>query len=148
MDMAKITLVGRVQPRDPEARFTADGRQVTSFRMVCSHVRRGRDGERIEESDWFQVSTFGRLAETTANLVTKGSRVLVEGRFSSREWQDNEGKPRTSLDVMANDVILLDQRQRDDQGGYGQSDAAHGGAYAQSRPAAASADNDLEDLPF
>ena len=67
-----------MQPRDPEARFTADGRQVTSFRMVCSHVRRGRDGERVEEADWFQVSTFGRLAETTANLVTKGSRVLVE----------------------------------------------------------------------
>jgi single-strand DNA-binding protein len=143
MDMAKITLVGRVQPRDPEARFTADGRQVTSFRMVCSHVRRGRDGERVEESDWFQVSTFGRLAETTANLVTKGSRVLVEGRFSSRIWQDNEGKPRTSLEVMANDVILLDQRQRDDQGGgYGQS-----GAYAPSGPANAP-DSDLEDLPF
>jgi single-strand DNA-binding protein len=144
MDMAKITLVGRVQPRDPEARFTADGRQVTSFRMVCSHVRRGRDGERVEESDWFQVSTFGRLAETTANLVTKGSRVLVEGRFSSRIWQDNEGKSRTSLEVMANDVILLDQRQqRDDQaGGY-----AQGGAYAQSGPANAP-DSDLEDLPF
>jgi single-stranded DNA-binding protein len=69
--------------------------------------------------------------------------VLVEGRFSSRIWQDNEGKPRTSLEVMANDVILLDQRQRDDQGGgYGQS-----GAYAPSGPANAP-DSDLEDLPF
>lgn len=144
MDMAKITLVGRVQPRDPEARFTADGRQVTSFRMVCSHVRRGKDGERVEEADWFQVSTFGRLAETTANLVVKGSRVLVEGRFSSRIWQDNEGKPRTSLEVMANDVILLDQRQqRDDQGaGYAQGDS-----YARTGPANAP-DSDLEDLPF
>jgi single-stranded DNA-binding protein len=71
--------------------------------------------------------------------VTKGSRVLVEGRFSSRIWQDNEGKPRTSLDVMANDVILLDQRQRDDQG--------QGGAYAASG-APAAPDSDLEDLPF
>ncbi|MFN0070012.1 MAG: single-stranded DNA-binding protein [Chloroflexota bacterium] len=137
MDMVKITLVGRVQPRDPEARFTAAGQQVTTFRMVCGHVRRGRDGERVEESDWFQVSTFGRLAETVANLVTKGSRVLVEGRFSSRVWQDNEGKSRTSLEVVANDVLLLDQRQRDDQSG----------SYAPaSRPDAP--DSDLEDLPF
>jgi single-strand DNA-binding protein len=144
MDMVKITLVGRVQPRDPEARFTADGRQVTSFRMVCSHVRRGRDGERVEEADWFQVSTFGRLAETTANLVTKGSRVLVEGRFSSRAWQDNEGKPRTSLEVMANDVILLDQRQRDDQGaGYAPGGYAPAGTGTSAAP-----DSDLEDLPF
>ena len=111
MDLVKMTLVGRVQPRDPEARFTADGKQVTAFRMVCSRVRNGRDGERIEEADWFQVSTFGRLAENVGNLVKKGSRVLVEGRFTSRVWTDNEGKERTSLEIMANDVLVLDQRQ-------------------------------------
>jgi single-stranded DNA-binding protein len=84
------------------------------------------------------------LAETTANLVTKGSRVLVEGRFSSRAWQDNEGKPRTSLEVMANDVILLDQRQRDDQGaGYAPGGYAPAGTGASGAP-----DSDLEDLPF
>lgn len=136
MDMCKITIVGRVQPRDPEPRFTADGRPVTSFRLVCNRVRKGRDGERLEEADWFQITTFGRLAETTANLVTKGSHVLVFGRFSAREWQDNEGKTRTSLDVIADDVVLLDQRQRDGQ------PAGYAGAPEQQ------ADSELEDLPF
>jgi len=101
-------------------------------------VRRGRDGERVEEADWFQVTAFGRLAETTANLVTKGSHVLVFGRFSAREWQDNEGKTRTSLDVVADDVMLLDQRQRE-----GQS-AGYAGAGAPDQRQ----DSELEDLPF
>ena len=140
MDMCKISIIGRVQPRDPEPRFTPDGRQVTTFRLVCNRQRRGKDGERVEEAEWFQVTTFGRLAETCANLVTKGSRLLVEGRFNSRVWQDNEGKPRTSLEILANDVILLDQRQRDPSEPYAPAGA---GQQPQQHH-----DSDLEDLPF
>lgn len=132
MDMCKITVIGRVQPRDPEPRFTPDGRPVTTFRVVVNRLRRGKDGERVEEAEWFGVTTFGRLAETCANILTKGSRVLIDGRFSSRVWQDNQGKDRTSLEIIANDLVLLDQRQRD-----------------QSQPSGSDQpDSDLEDLPF
>lgn len=145
MDMCKVTLIGFVQPRDPEPRFTPDGRQVTNFSMVCKNIRRGRDGERTEESEWFRITTFGRLAETAANLVTKGSRIYVEGRLSSRVWQDNEGKNRTSLEVIANELFLLDSRQqRESQpAGY----APQSGTYPSSGSSGAP-DNDLEDLPF
>ena len=139
MDMCKVTLIGFVQPRDPEARFTPDGRQVTSFSVVCKNIRRGRDGERTEESEWFRVTTFGRLAETAANLVTKGSRIYIEGRFSSRVWQDNQGKDRTSLEVIANEMFLLDSRQRD---------AAAGCVRWSGWPGSGPQDTDLEDLPF
>ncbi len=133
MDMCKISIIGRVQPRDPEPRFTPDGRPVTTFSVVCSRLRKGPDGERREESEWFRVTTFGRLAETCANLVTKGSRVLVEGRFQSRVWQDVEGKTRTSLEIIANDLLLLDQRPRMDQPQQVAAGAEH---------------TDLDDLPF
>ena len=126
MDLCRVVVLGRVQPRDPEPRFTPDGKPVTTFQMVSNRYRKSRDGgEPVQEAEWFRVTAFGRLAETTANMLTKGSRVYVEGRFQSREWEDNSGQKRTSLEIMANDVILLDQRQqRDEQPSDESSDLA------------------------
>jgi single-strand DNA-binding protein len=108
MDYSKITLVGRVQPRDAETRFTPDGREVLSFRFVVGRRRKDRlSGELIEESDWYQVSCFGNLAKVMAERAVKGARLMVDGRFSSRLWSDNEQREHTSLEVLANDIIDL-----------------------------------------
>lgn len=115
MDLSKVELIGRVQPADAETRYTPDGRQVVQFRFV---VGRGKkvNGQWENESDWYRISCFGALAERIADKATKGARLYVSGRLVHRPWTDNSGQQRLSIEVMANDVIALDQQPRQGAG--------------------------------
>ncbi len=145
--LCKVVLVGNLG-RDPEKRYTQDGRPVTRFRVAATTRRRERDGEWVDHTEWFSVTAFGRQAETVAERATKGMRVYVEGRLELREYETQNGGKGFSLDVTANEVLLLDSRQR--EGEFGGADfeaAAPARAPQQPRPAPDDA-ADLEDLPF
>ena len=114
--LAKVILIGNVG-RDPEARTTPAGDNVTEFSVAVSERRRGRDGQQQEQTTWFRVSAWGKLGETCAQYLRKGSSVYVEGNLTQREYTDREGAARTSLDVRANEMKMLDRR--DDAGGGG-----------------------------
>ena len=96
------------------------------------------------------MTVFGRQAETIAERVTKGTRVYVEGRLESRQYETPNGGKGFALDVLANEVLVLDARQRDgDFGGGEDSEAAAPARAPQQQPRPASDDaTDLEDLPF
>lgn len=115
----KIMLIGNVGS-DPEMRYTPSGKAVTSFRMATNHRYQGPDGERKEETEWFRVSVWGRQAETTNQYLSKGRRVYVEGRLQSRTWEGQDGQPRFSLEVSANQVIFLDRTAPASPGGEGE----------------------------
>jgi single-strand DNA-binding protein len=147
--LCKVILVGNLG-RDPEKRYTQDGRPVTRFSLAATTRRRERDGEWADHTEWFGVTVFGRQAETLAERVTKGTRVYVEGRLESRQYDTPNGGKGFALDVIANDVLVLDTRQREgDLGGGDFSEAAAParGPQPQRRPAVDDA-TDLEDLPF
>jgi single-strand DNA-binding protein len=147
--LCKVIVIGNLG-RDPEKRYTQDGRPVTRFSVAATTRRRERDGEWADHTEWFSVTVFGRQAETLAERVTKGTRVYVEGRLESRQYETQNGGKGFSLDVVANEVIPLDSRQR------GDGDFATGGEFEAAAPArtyqprAASQEDaaDLEDLPF
>src|SRR6266851_3799896 len=145
--LCKVIVIGNLG-RDPEKRYTQDGRPVTRFSVAATTRRRERDGEWADHTEWFSVTVFGRQAETLAERVAKGTRVYVEGRLESRQYDTQNGGKGFSLDVVANEVVVLDSRQRA-EGDFtsGEFETAAPARAAQDRPAQEDA-ADLEDLPF
>ena len=126
--MNKIIVIGNLG-RDPEMRYTPNGQMVTSF-SVASSRRYTTNGEQREETEWFNCSAWGRMAETCNSYLTKGQQVYVEGRLRSRSYQGNDGQTRFSLDVFVTEMQMLGSRQ---SGGYDQApygdDQGQGSGY-------------------
>jgi single-strand DNA-binding protein len=97
-----ITLVGNLT-REPELRFTAGGKGVTSFGLAVSR-RYQVNGEWQEKTSFFNVSAWDQLGENAAASLNKGSRVIVNGRIETREYETKEGEKRTSVDIVADDI--------------------------------------------
>ena len=148
MALCKLMIIGNLG-RDPEMRYTPNGRPVTQFSVAVNQSTKNQQtGEWTDETDWFRVSVFGDRAERAAEQLRKGNRVFVEGRFRSREFEGNDGQKRTSLDITADNVINLERRSREDgEGSFGASSGERaptpaGGARRGGDP------DDLDDLPF
>jgi len=107
-DYNKVTITGRLGT-DPEMRFLPSGVPVTTFRMAVNRmVGRSDSGERREETDWFTVKAWRQLAEFCNQYLTKGKRVLVEGRLETRSWDGPDGQKRYATDIVANEVHFFD----------------------------------------
>lgn len=106
--MHKITIIGHLG-RDPEMRYTPSGDSVTSFSVASSRRYRTSSGEQREETMWFNINAWGRIGEACNQYLTKGRQVYVEGTFSNRIYQGNDGQPRVSNDVRATEVQFLSQ---------------------------------------
>jgi single-strand DNA-binding protein len=106
-------------------RFTQSGSPVTSFSVAVSRNFKGQDGEQREETEWFQIECWDRLAEISNEYLQKGRQVYIEGRIRLHSWDDrNTGEKRYSMRVRATDLVLLGQRG--DQGAGGPMDRASG----------------------
>ncbi|HVP04553.1 MAG TPA: single-stranded DNA-binding protein [Dehalococcoidia bacterium] len=104
----KVMIIGNLGA-DPEMRYTADGNALTSFRVAASRNYNGPDGERREETEWFSVVTWRKLAEQCSQYLQKGRRVYVEGRLRTRSWDTPEGQRRYKTEVVAERVLFLDR---------------------------------------
>jgi single-strand DNA-binding protein len=153
MAFSKVMIIGNLG-RDPEMRYTPNGRPVTEFSVAVTH--RGRDAQTGEwadlGTDWFRVTVWGDRAERTAEEFRKGNRVFVEGRFRTREYDAKDGTKRTSLEITADNVIAMERRGRDEEGSFGNSaggasSGGGGGTVSPTRPST-SDDTELDDLPF
>ncbi len=102
-------------------RYTPNGNAVSSFSVATNRRYRTSDGENREETEWFRVSAWGRLAEVANQYLTKGSPVYVEGRFSTSRWTGRDGEERTSSEIFATEVVFLSGRDGEGSGGYGGS---------------------------
>jgi single-strand DNA-binding protein len=112
----KVIIVGNLG-RDPEMRYTQDGTPVTSFSVATNRQWTNADGSRGEETVWFRVSAWRRLAETCNQYLEKGRQVLIEGRLQPdrdtggpRVWTGNDGVPRASFEITAYTVKFLGGR--------------------------------------
>ena len=137
----KVMLIGNVG-KDPEMRYTANGNAVTTFSLACNRSFASPEGERREETDWFEVVTWNKLAELCSQFLQKGRQAYVEGRLHTRSWEGQDGQKRYRTEVVAQTVLFL--------GGAPGGNAARmaEAAYDDSAPAAAAAHVDPDDLPF
>ena len=155
--IAKITLVGNLG-RDPETRYTPNGRMNVQFTMAVSRRFNDQSGQQQERTNWYRVTAWGGLAESLDRLaqngyLAKGKQVYVDGRLEPREYQDQQGQTRMSLDVTANELQLLGSRA-DGEGGFGGGGVgAAAGAGAAGGRSQGRADQDdqpgsLEEVPW
>jgi len=143
MSFNKIILVGNLG-RDPELRYTAQGTPVCSFSMATNERRKDKNGEMQDQTTWFRITLWNRLAETASQYLQKGKQVYIEGRLRVEEYIDRDGKPRHSLEVFATDMHFIGSRG--DEGGAMHERAASAGA--SSGPPDAGGDLSDDDIPF
>lgn len=129
--IALVTLVGNLG-RDPETRYTPNGRMNIQFTMAVGRRFTDSSGQQQDRTTWFRVTAWGQLAETIDKLaqngyVGKGRQVFVQGRIEMREYQDQQGQTKASLDVTANEFQLVGNRADNEGGGYGGGDFGSGG---------------------
>jgi len=96
--LCKATIIGNLGG-DPEMRYTPAGRAFTTFNVACNRTYTTPEGERREETEWFRVTAWSRLAELCNQFLSKGRRVYIEGRLSSRSWEGADGQKRFSLEI-------------------------------------------------
>ena len=129
----KCMIIGNLG-RDPEMRYTPQGTAVTSFSVAVSRSFGSRDGEQQEETDWFRVTAWDKLAEICNQYLTKGQRVYVEGRVSMRMWDGNDGQKHGSLELRATDMMMLSAKGEAVGAGVGVgagADDTFGGGYIE-----------------
>ena len=107
----KVMVIGNIG-RDPEMRYTPSGKPVTSFSLASSRSWTAPDGERREETEWFNVVTWGNLAEICNQKLFKSQQVYVEGRLQTRSWEDDRGQRHFRTEVVASEMIILGPRNR------------------------------------
>ena len=120
-------------------RYTANGSAVTNFNVATSRSYTNAQSERVEETEWFSVVTWNRLAETCAQYLEKGRQVYVEGRMQTRSWDGQDGQKRYKTELIAETVKFLGNRNdRPTEG------------FTPGMPVGADAEGDLDpdDLPF
>jgi single-strand DNA-binding protein len=105
----KVMIIGNIGS-DPEMRFTPNGNPVTSFRVATNRVYNTPEGERKEETEWFSVVAWGKLAEQCNQFLTKGRRVYAEGRLRTHTWEGQDGQRHYRSEIVANRVLFLDRR--------------------------------------
>jgi len=104
-----VIIVGNVGD-EPEMRFTPNGKPVTSFRVATNWVSTTSEGERRQETEWFSVVAWNKLAEQCNQFLAKGRLVYAEGRLHTRTWESQDGQQHARTEVIANKVIFLDRR--------------------------------------
>lgn len=118
----KVMIIGHLG-RDPEMRYTPSGRPVTTFSVAATRSWTTAEGERREETEWFNVVAWGTLAEICNQHLRKGQQVYLEGRLQTRRWDDAEGKKHFATELVAREMIMLGERR---EGGPSQFEAAPG----------------------
>ena len=110
----KVMVIGHLG-RDPEMRYTPSGRPVTTFTAAVSRSWNTADGERRTETEWFNIVAWGNLAEICKQYLHKGQQVYIEGRLQTRRWEDKEGQKHISVEVVANEMMMLGDRRENNQ---------------------------------
>jgi len=132
----KVILLGNVG-KDPEIRTTPGGTMVASFGLATSERHKDASGNWADKTEWHNVVAFSKLAEIVRDYVKKGSKLYVEGRMVTRNWEDKDSKKKVyRTEVIISDLSLLSGRE-EGAGGYSKATSSSGSAASfDQRPAA------------
>lgn len=107
-DVNKVTILGRLGG-SPELRHTASGQPVANMSVATNNRYTNAAGEKIDDVAWHRIVLWGKVADVAAKYLHTGSRVYLEGRLSYRKWTDKEGVDRSTTEIVADELVLLDQ---------------------------------------
>jgi single-strand DNA-binding protein len=104
----RVQLIGNLG-RDPEARFTSNGKKYATFTLAVNRNWKSAEGEKHEATDWFLVNAWGKLAEICLSYLKKGRLVFVEGRLQTDRWED-KGETHYRTTVVTQSLQILDRK--------------------------------------
>jgi len=139
-DLNKCFFIGRLG-KDPEIRSMPNGTACANFSIACGDDYKAKDGTKVERTEWIPISAFGPLAEIISKYVFKGSKIHIEGKFTTRKWQDKDGKDCYKTEIVASEMQMLDGKQSGDQG-------QQAPRQKQASPAEFAEFDDGEQIPF
>lgn len=137
----KVILLGNLG-KDPEIRHLENGRAVTNFTLATSETYKNRDGNRVTNTEWHNVVLWTPLAEIAEKYLKKGSQVYIEGKLTTRSYDDKDGNKKYVTEVVGREMTLLGSRP---DGGNGTAGEEAPKAEAQNTMPDPT---DLDDLPF
>ncbi len=140
----RVVLVGNLT-KDPELRHTPSGTAVCSLRVAVNSRRRDESGQWVDKPNYFDVSIFGNQAESSAQYLSKGRPVGIDGRLDWREWEAQDGSKRQAVQIIAESVQFLGGRGEDSEARSGGNQFVPAGAAAESADFPSSTD---DDIPF
>lgn len=105
----KVLLIGNLG-RDPDLRYTPSGKPIATFTLACTRNWITSNGERRDATEWFNIVAWGPLAEICKQHLVKGSRIYIDGHLRTRTWEDQAGQKQTTVEVVAKEMIMLDNR--------------------------------------
>ena len=152
----KVTLLGNLG-KDPEVKFLPSGQAVANFTIATSDRYKDKAGEWQDRTEWHNVVAYARTAEIVRDYVKKGNKVYVEGRLTTRSWDDKDsGKKIYRTEIVVNDLVLISGRGEGEGGGGSYSRQSSGssssgdksGGYAQPAPDYGDTGITDDDIPF
>ncbi|MFH0779719.1 MAG: single-stranded DNA-binding protein [Parcubacteria group bacterium] len=108
MDLNRAQIIGRLT-RDPELRTTPQGTSVASFGMATNYVWTDASGQKQEKVEYHNIVVWRKLAEICGQYLKKGSKVFIEGRLQTREWEGQDGVKRFRTEIVCDNLIMLDR---------------------------------------
>jgi len=109
MDLNKALIIGRLT-RDPESRTTPSGVSVCSFSIATNYVYTNAAGQKTEQVEYHNIVAWRKLGEIAAQYLKKGSRVYVEGRIQTKNWDGNDGTKKSRTEIVLDNMIMLDSK--------------------------------------
>jgi len=109
----QVQLIGNLT-RDPELRYTPQGTAVCSFGLATNRGWTTDNGEKKEEAEFHKIVAWNKLGELCSQLLTKGRKVYVEGRLSTKSWTGQDGAQRSTTEIVIDDMIILDSKREGD----------------------------------
>lgn len=123
----KVILIGNLGS-DPEIRHLESGVAVAKFSVATNENYRDKNGEWQKVTEWHDIAVWRQAAERAAQTLKKGDTVFVEGKLSTRKWEDSDGKPRRTTEVVANYFRVINRRDGDGMGDSMRSPSADYGS--------------------
>lgn len=140
----KVILVGNLG-KDPEVRHLDNGRAVANFPLATSETYKNKQGERVTNTEWHNVVLWTPLAEIAERFLKKGGQVYIEGKITTRSWDDQDGNKRYTTEVVGREITLLGSKEG---GNSGASDSGNNASNTSESPVSNIPEDDTDDLPF
>lgn len=123
----RVILIGNLG-KDPEIRSLEGGVKVANFSLATTETYKGKNGEKVDQTEWHNVVLWRGLAEVAENYLKKGNSIYIEGKIRTRDWTDKDGNKRYTTEIIADNMVMLGGRRE-------QSDSSYTSPQKQEKPA-------------
>jgi single-strand DNA-binding protein len=140
----KVMLIGNLG-KDPEVKDTGNGVKLAIFPLATSEDYKDRDGNRQTRTEWHNIVLWRALADLAVRFLTKGQQVYIEGRLSTRKWEDKDGNTRYTTEIVGDNLVLLGRKPGENGGPANPGNQSGAGSITDDY---SSTDSQTDDLPF